>query len=279
MPYPCQQNHAPAHRELSEAQLVASIGGGRVGSRILTVPNVASTNTYLLEYASDLPDGTIVCAEQQTGGRGRLGRPWHAPRGSSILLSVLLYEPADSLLLQHAATLAALATCEAIRNTTECDCRVRWPNDLVIGRRKVGGVLAESAPLPAHGDASRRAVVIGVGINCLQQRGHFSGELIEKATSLEIESSRAIERAAVAAALVERLKSHVTAAASPNYSQFLLAAWRELTSDIGQRATLVHNGQTYAGTIIDIDDAGDLVVQLDVGGRSHFAAATTTRHW
>ena len=133
---------------------------------------VASTNSFLLEHAATCIDGTLACAEFQTAGRGRHNRVWQAPRGSSILLSILLVEPAESPLIPLAALLAALAAAEAIEAATTCQPALRWPNDIVVGSRKLGGVLAEAAhrePLPQP----TRSLVLGIGLNCYQQRGHF----------------------------------------------------------------------------------------------------------
>lgn len=265
--------------EIRRADLAAAGRGGRLSGQTLVLTETASTNSFLLQNAAQLPDGTLLAAEHQTAGRGRLGRTWQSVRGASILLSALLHEPADSELLKHASTLASLAACEAIRATTACDCRVRWPNDLVIHARKIGGVLVESSRTVDAGDRPTRSVVIGIGINCNQRPEDFSAELRDKATSLRIESARPVDRIQVLKYLIERLSNHLAACASPHYRASSLSAWRALTDDIGSRAELVQNGRRFSGTILDVDDNGDLVVQLDIGGRSHFAAATTTRQW
>lgn len=278
---PCPR-HAEFRNEPASirlAELAAAGRGGRLAGQILVLPETTSTNSYLLENAAGLPDGTVLVAEHQTAGRGRLGRSWEAPRGVSILLSVLLHEPAESDLWKHGATLASLAACEAIRATTVCDCRVRWPNDLVIHSRKVGGVLVEASRPVDMARRNMRDVVIGVGINCNQQPEDFSAELRNKAASLRIESGHSVDRNRILAVLIERLSNHLAACSSPHYRASSLSAWRSLTSDIGSHAELVQDGRRFAGTILDVDESGDLVVQLDIGGRGHFAAATTTRQW
>lgn len=254
---------------------------GRLGQRVFRLETVSSTNQFLLERADDAGDGLIAHAEQQTAGRGRLGRRWNAPRGSSILLSMLLIEPVDTPLLSQGALLAALAACEAIEAATDCTPAVRWPNDLVLGARKLGGVLAESILVPAgKSETGRRAVVIGVGINCLQQRGHFSGPLAQTATSLECESAQPVDRGTVAASLLARLDHWlVLCGQQPDGWAQMRAAWRRRCEDVGTRVTLEHDARVFAGTALDVADNGDLVVQLDEGGRRHFAAATTTRAW
>ncbi|MGE0480986.1 MAG: biotin--[acetyl-CoA-carboxylase] ligase [Phycisphaerae bacterium] len=257
----------------------------------MNLAEIDSTNAFLLKHAAALPDGTIATAEVQTAGRGRQGRRWSAPRGSSVLLSALLHEPAGSVLHAWATLVAALAVRDGIAASTECRPTLRWPNDLVVGRRKLAGVLAESAPFPAREPGGRidaaiaaggatRALVIGIGVNCLQQRGHFSAELAEKATSLEIESQKPVARTAVAAAILRALDAWLTtAAAGAAGREQLRSAWRSHCQDIGNHVRVTEDGRAYSGTVLDINDEGDLILQLDEGGRRHFGAAITTRAW
>lgn len=267
------------HRPLTANDLLSAGPLVRLGRPLFLHDTIDSTNAFLLARARDADDGAIAWAEFQSAGRGRLGRRWLAPRGSSILLSVLLIEPADSPLLTLAAALAAVSTCEAIDATTDCAPAVRWPNDIVLHRRKLGGVLAESCPLPDTPRAARqRALVIGIGVNCLQQAAHFPPELADLATSLEIESSQPISRASLAAALLARLDHWlVTGGASGHGWTSLLTTWRARCHDVGTRVTLEQDGRTYTGTALDISEEGDLIVELDQGARRRFASTTTTR--
>lgn len=240
-----------------------------------------STNHYAAARADSLADGAVVLAEHQSAGRGRLGRRWEAPRGSSLLLSVLLHEHASSPLIPHAAVLAAAAACRAVCDVTDCRPRLRWPNDLVLSGRKLGGVLAESRSIRLPlADAPTRAVVIGLGINCLQQRGHFQNDLAEKATSLEIESTRPIDRRALARALLTQLDDSLSRPdrAAPQ-SETVHELWQHFSDDIGTRVTLARHGDVAEGTVVDVLMDGDLLVELDHGGRTRFESATTTRIW
>jgi BirA family biotin operon repressor/biotin-[acetyl-CoA-carboxylase] ligase len=264
-----------AQSAIARDDLLAGGPLSRLGTTILIEHEVASTNTLLLRRAAELPDGALAWTEFQTGGRGRLGRRWEAPRGASILLSTLVHEPADAALVAGGALLACVAACEALDTVGDLDVTIRWPNDLYVRGRKLGGVLAESCLLP--GSPPRRAVVIGVGINCLQHRGHFAGALAERATSVDLESTQPVNRAAIAAALVQRLDAWLAAAERAASWTALRAAWHARCGDFGTRVTLQHDGRTFSGTAVDVSIEGDLVVQLDHGGRRHFGATTTTR--
>jgi len=274
---------ANRHRPLTAGDLLAGAPLHVLGRAVLALDEVDSTNAFLLRCAGELPDGTIATAEYQTAGRGRLGRSWAAPRGSSVLLSLLLRTPADAPLLTHATLLGAVAACEAAEGVTPLRVGVRWPNDVIVGRKKLGGVLAESRPLPAvdNDPADQRALVLGIGLNCLQQAGHLaSGDLAGRATSLELELRDPVDRAAIARALVTRLDAHL-ANCRENEKEWrkLAALWRERCEDIGSLVTLEHDGGTYRGTVLEVEDDGGLVVELERGGRRRFGPATTTRAW
>ena len=266
-------------RPLTAGDLLSRGPLRRLGGELFLLDEIDSTNDFLRSRVGQTTDGAIACAEHQSAGRGRQGRRWDAPRGSSVLLSVLLLESSDSPLLTQAAMLASLAACEAVALASTCEPAVRWPNDIVLGGRKLGGVLAESFTLPpAERRASlQRALVIGVGINCLQHAGHFQVALAERATSIDLESQRPVDRAAVAGRLVERLDARLAAHAEPDGPARLVSTWKSRCIDIGTHAVLRQDADEFAGTVVDIDDHGDLIVQLDQGGRRHFASATTTR--
>ena len=269
---------AAMHTPLSAENLLPNGPLRRIGHKFLAFDELDSTNAYGLAHAGGLPDGTVIVAEHQTAGRGRLGHSWQSPRGASILLSVLLKEPADSLLVKRSTMLAALAACEAVEAACGARPLVRWPNDLLLSGRKLAGVLVESSPLPkAAGQTPLRALVLGIGINCLQQRGHFSGDLANSATSLEIELPHAVDRVGVGRCLLESLDRHLSGLGAATGSTGLVAAWKSRCNDLGRCVTLRHDRKIYSGTVLDVTDEGDLLLQLDRGGRRCFAAATTTR--
>jgi BirA family biotin operon repressor/biotin-[acetyl-CoA-carboxylase] ligase len=263
------------HRPLQAIDLLPRGPLRRLGRQVFLFERTASTNSFLLQ-SEQAGDGAIAWAESQDAGRGRLGRTWHAPRGSSILLSVRL-QGSDAAAawpnLRQAGLISAVAVVEAIEAETDCHALVRWPNDITIGGRKVGGVLAEARGLEGGG----RVAVIGMGINCLQQAGHFPAELQGKATSLELESRGVVDRSRLAARLVERLDAYFSSGESQP-GQWL-TRWREHCADLGTRTRLRRDGRDFSGTIVDVDPSGDLLLQSDDGARMRFESATTTRIW
>jgi BirA family biotin operon repressor/biotin-[acetyl-CoA-carboxylase] ligase len=156
--------------------------------------------------------------------------------------------------------MAAVAACEAVCHSTEIRPAIKWPNDLRVAGKKIGGILIESRPLAPD----RRAYVLGFGINCLQHAGHFPPGLRETATSLELAASHPIDRVAVIRSLIAQLDRRLgrTDWAS---DETLQAAWLSFAEPIGQRITLRSQGKEYTGCTVAVDPLGGLTVQLDNG--------------
>jgi BirA family transcriptional regulator, biotin operon repressor / biotin---[acetyl-CoA-carboxylase] ligase len=265
----------PDHRPLTAEDLLPHGPLRRLGRQVYVQATVDSTNAFLLERAGQLEDGALACAEFQSAGRGRLGRRWEAPRGAAVLLSVLLHEPADAPVLTRGAMLGCVAACEAVEAATDCTPTIRWPNDIALGAGKLGGVLTETRVCDGG-----RAVVIGIGLNCLQQAGHFKGDLAAKAVPLDMVSTQPVSRAAAARGLVAALDRWLSRVAeAPEGWAALAGAWRRRCDDFGQRVTLEHDGRVIAGTALEVTADGELVVQPEQGRRRSFSAATTTRVW
>jgi BirA family biotin operon repressor/biotin-[acetyl-CoA-carboxylase] ligase len=178
-----------------------------------------STNRVARELAlSGAPHGTLVTADEQTAGRGRQGRTWVAPPRRSLLVSLLLRGLDRShALLPLAVALAVCDTCEAV---APVDCRIKWPNDVWIGDRKVAGILLEGRPHEGW-------AVVGIGLNVATTLDELAGELGETATSLAIATGgRAPSLERTLDALLEALERRL---ADPPSA--ILAAWRERDVD------------------------------------------------
>lgn len=252
----------------------AALHTRRVGTNIAFIAETTSSNDEAWKRLPDpAADGAVVFTNFQTAGRGRLGRTWTAPRGAGLLMSVLLVEQSGDPDPAELCLIPAVAACEAIAAVTDVCPTIHWPNDLYVGRRKLAGILVESRRPASSSVAS--ATVIGIGINCLQQTGHFPPELAERATSLEMESHHAIDRALLAIALLHRLDYWLAAPRTWNYED-LRAAWVARAEPVGREITLRSGEKTHCGTIIDIDPASALVVRLADGSIRAFNAAETT---
>lgn len=212
--------------------------------------------------AAGASEGTAVLADVQRLGRGRRGREWFSPPGAGVYLSCVI-RPGDGGSTLALLTLAAgVATAEAIRSATGLPIELKWPNDVVIGRpwRKLGGILCESVGAGARVDA----VVVGIGLNL--RPAAYPRELRDRATSIEAELGRSVERALM---VVECL-AQLTAAASrlrAGDTASVLGSWRRLGAS-GLDGTCVRwhdQGVERSGRARDIDDDGALLVER--GGR------------
>lgn len=214
-----------------------------------------STNSDLMRLGMDgAPEWTVAVAGEQTSGRGRLGRTWVAPPGTSLLVSVLLrpeVSAAEALLLSLAA---AVAMAEAV----EVACRVhvgcKWPNDLLAGERKLGGILPEASIR----DGRLEHVVIGAGVNLLQGSGDFPLEIRDSATSVRIEGGRA-DPVPLLTAYLTSLRPRAAAPAA-------LDDYRSRCATLGRQVeATTRSGSRVRGRAVDLGPAGELLVQTAEG--------------
>lgn len=145
----------------------------------------------------DDPEGAVAVAEEQSEGRGRLGRSWHAPAGTSVLVSVLLRPAVDPPRLPELSLVAGGAVAEAIAETTGLEPTIRFPNDVLLGGKKVAGILAES---------SDGRVVLGIGVNANQRAEQLPADAQTEPTSLRLELGEPVDRAALLAAILVRVE-------------------------------------------------------------------------
>ena len=178
-----------------------------IGRKILVFEETDSTNDLAARAGDDgLPEGLVIFAESQRAGRGRLGRRWASPPRQSLLLSILLRPAAVPVARWPELTFcAALAVAETAEQLTGQPARIKWPNDVLLGGRKIAGILLE-----AHHRHTPGFVVVGIGVNVRQQLTDFAPELRERAGSLSTtaDPARPLDRARVATLLLERLGTH-----------------------------------------------------------------------
>jgi BirA family biotin operon repressor/biotin-[acetyl-CoA-carboxylase] ligase len=167
---------------------------GRFGKPYTYVERCESTQRLL---ADDAPEGAVAAADEQTAGRGRLGRDWDAPPGSSVLASVALRPDVPTAKLAELSLVAGRACAQALVELAEVVPEVKWPNDVLVGGRKVAGILAE---------AREGRVMLGIGINVLQTEDELPQRAQYPATSLLIETGRRIPRADLLASLLDHLE-------------------------------------------------------------------------
>ena len=235
---------------------------------------VDSTNNYakqLTKYA--FSNGTIVVAETQTGGKGRLGKTWTSPYGKSLYLSFLL---TPSIQFENAVMLTLLAACSTVRAIEsvcpEISAMIKWPNDIVVNGKKVCGILAEMS-----GEVEQLShVIIGIGINVNWEQQDFPDELHDSATSLSLAAEKMIDRKALTASLIHHFNmdyqsylsafSFDTSFDHQEHSSFdLLDFYRLHCVNLGKKLTIHKNGAVINAEGIDISPKGHLVIQTEDG--------------
>jgi len=234
----------------------------RIGSAFYWYEEIASTNLVAMRLAAEeeAPDGTVVVAEHQTAGRGRRGRSWVETPGSSILVSVIVRPSLPVVRAGQLMLLTGMAVARAIRQLTDLPAGVKWPNDILIGGKKVSGTLIELL-----GEAEQiKVAVLGIGINCNQSLDAFPPELRDHATSLALELGRPVHRVRLLRAVLTHLDTLYDLYLRGD-SETILTGWRQLTVTLGRRVIVSLPGELLEGEAEDITDEGLLVVRLDDG--------------
>jgi BirA family biotin operon repressor/biotin-[acetyl-CoA-carboxylase] ligase len=237
-----------------------------VGRYVVVCSSTASTNDQAWQFGADpTQDGMAIFAEEQTSGRGRGGHKWLSIGSKSLLCSILLLDvrmPPDLLTLA-----AGVAVAEAIGKCGRDTASIKWPNDVMLGDRKVAGILIESK-MTLRG---RVVCVVGIGVNCCQSRDDFEPELADSAISIEMATASPCDRNIVARRLLVALDEWLTAAVEE--PQKVTDAWLGLCSQLNRRITLQYYNRGYAGTCVGVDPRKGLIVQFDGGGIRMFDAA------
>jgi BirA family transcriptional regulator, biotin operon repressor / biotin---[acetyl-CoA-carboxylase] ligase len=250
-----------------------ALRSGRLGAfaaRVVYLESTTSTNDVADRLAAGgAPHGTVVTADAQESGRGRMGRSWFSPPGSGLYTSVVLRpqqvgfgrrdEGAANVTAASAVSLAAgVAIAEGIRTATGLAVHIKWPNDLLVERRKLCGILAEASATAQ----SVQHVILGYGINV--RPAAYPTDIADRATSLETELGRDVDRAAVLAETLACLAGRLSDGGAG--FDAMLARWRELSpSSTGTKVEVVQErGGWVAGVTAGLDFDGALLVS--VGG-------------
>lgn len=224
------------------------------------LPSTGSTNDVARELAEEgAPEGTLVMAESQTRGRGRLGKTWHSPPGTGLYFSIILRPQLNPSDLPKITLLAGIAMAEAIEETTGLHPLIKWPNDLLLENKKAGGILTEH-----YGHISSPYIILGIGINVYTCREDFPPELQETATSLALVGGQNLSRLKLMQAAVTYLGKWYELFKKGTFKP-ILDAWRQRCVLIGARVRIRSGERELEGTVIDVDEKGALLLQNQTG--------------
>jgi BirA family transcriptional regulator, biotin operon repressor / biotin---[acetyl-CoA-carboxylase] ligase len=232
-----------------------------IGRKVLCYPQLASTNLTAMEQGeAGAAEGLVVLADQQTAGKGRLGRRWESPAEVNLYLSILLRPAMPPWEVPRLTFLSAVAAARALQQVAGLEVQVKWPNDLLVHGKKIAGLLNE---MSAESDAVHH-VVLGLGLNLNMTAEQFPAELRYPATSVLLETGATVSRLEVVVSLLEQFDRL--------YGEFLehgmepvRQAWQELFAMRG-RTVRVESGQgSRTGVVAGIDEDGALLLQLPSG--------------
>lgn len=258
---------------LSEKALRKSlIRPGSLWSEITVVEETGSTNADLAEEAcGGAPEGAVLVAESQVAGRGRLGRVWSAPPRSGLAVS-MLFRPgaaaARPARLGWLPLLVGVAAASAVRRVAEVDVRLKWPNDMLVGERKLAGILAERV---------EGGIVVGMGLNVSLRPDELP---VERATSLVVEKAACVDRDPLLRAVLREIETHyrewVSAGGDPDACG-LRAAYLASCATVGQEVRVELPGdRTLTGVATGVDASGCLLVRS--GREEHTLSAGDVVH-
>jgi BirA family biotin operon repressor/biotin-[acetyl-CoA-carboxylase] ligase len=235
--------------------------------------DVSSTNEVawqLLEKDPKLADGTVVLAESQSAGKGRLGRAWHSPAGCGVWMSVVLRVSVPPEKVAILTAMASLAIANMLQQFIQLPSVIKWPNDVLVRGRKVSGVLVETrSNLPD-------TYVLGMGLNVNQLAGDFPEELAGIATSLREErpGKQPINRVRVVRPLLFYLDSVYRLVHKKKYDK-IARAWAEFVSMGGKQVKLKQGEEEFSGTVVEVDPVRGITLKLEGGKATKLFAAET----
>ncbi len=226
------------------------------------VDTLDSTNTALREMAREgAPQGTCLLALEQTGGRGRQGRSFHSPRGQGLYLSVLLRPHCIPAQASHVTLMAAVAACDAVESVTGLRPGIKWTNDLVVGTKKVAGILTEMDANWAENTIDH--IILGIGLN-LNQRSHdFPEDLQSVAGSLWGGIYKETDLAQMTAALITRFSQMCSGILTGK--ERWLGRYRKDCVTLGKEVKILRGQNVRYGWALDVDDEGGLTVRYPGG--------------
>ena len=246
---------------LVPAEISAGLNTRRIGRRLICFRETESTNMVAFRMAEEgAEEGTVVVAEAQHHGKGRMGRRWESPPGVNLYCSVILCPPVVPMQAAQLTFLTAVAVARAIAESTPLQPEIKWPNDVLLGGRKVAGLLNE---MSAETEKIN-FIVLGIGININMKQDQFPADLRTPATSLALESGHEISRLDVTRRLLTALDSFYDAYLANGYDP-IREEWLSRCTMSGREIRVTFQNEEREGMMMGIDEDGALLLRLHDG--------------
>jgi len=256
---------------LTEEKISAIFKGDIIGKEIIFYKVTTSTNDKAMEIGHRKTEGTVVIADAQTHGRGRFDRDWVSPPNVNLYFTVLLKPPFAPKNATIITLMAAVAVVSAIREYTGLDAVIKWPNDILIRDKKVGGILTEMK----SGMDSIDLIALGVGVNVNMALNMLPGDIKPLATSLKEEKGEYINRAGLLKAIFARLEYWYKSLLEGR-RKALFDEWLRLDSTIGKEISVKTLERVISGIAEGISDEGELIVRFPSGSFEKVSAGDVT---
>ncbi len=236
-----------------------------IGNRHIRLDVVDSTNRYARDLVREgPPEGTVITAQSQTAGRGRLDRQWLSAGAQNILASIILYPTRPMEEWGGLPLLTGLAVCRAVRRVSPIEPDLKWPNDILVGNRKLCGILVESGRI-----GEKSWVVVGIGLNVNQVR--FDGSYRTEPTSLAREAGRPFATDDVLSAVCREMNELYSLWKGKGNAP-VMTAWKSASSMFGKNVIADENGRRTEGIAVDLGEDGSLCIKLSDGSIRYFLA-------
>lgn len=248
-----------------QLQLNQILSTKALGQRSYFFETAESTNDHAWEkLAEGAPHGTLIVAKEQTQGRGRHGRRWFSPNGGlwcSIILDTSLL---PNIQLGQIPLLIGVAITETLKNNFNLNVTLKWPNDLLVNNKKIAGILSESRQIrKSTGNITnneKRAVVVGIGLNCNIQKENFPNDLQMEPTSILIEKSQQIDIIKLLSDILFSIENWFDVYSNEGFAA-IKSAWKQHSGILGEIVKIDTGPDTFSGKVIDIDNTGALLIE------------------
>jgi len=253
---------------LFASEIKSGLGTKIIGKHIYYFDSLDSTMDTAMQLGiKSAHEGTIVLAEAQSKGRGRMGRDWVSPKYKGIYLSLILRPQIPPSQLPILTLLTAVSICEALESVCSLEAKIKWPNDIFINNKKLGGILTE---LNAEMDEVR-FVVIGIGLNINNDKK----SLLPGANSVLLEKGEAFDRIRILQQILKRIEENYLLLKSRG-PDFIVKGWRQRNITLGRRVKISSHKEHIEGEAIDIDSDGALLLRKDSGITQRVTAGDVT---
>ncbi|MGR3220508.1 MAG: biotin--[acetyl-CoA-carboxylase] ligase [Candidatus Anammoxibacter sp.] len=257
---------------LDTSKIKSGLNTRVVGKRILLFDSVTSTmDTARSEIDKGTHEGLVIFTEHQSIGKGRRSRVWSCPRMKGLLTTIILQPKITSDQISFLMGISSIAVVEAIEHSLNIKSQVKWPNDIIINRKKVAGILIE-----AHGSYNQTLTfAIGIGINVNLTNAELPDNTTFPATSLALEAGYCINRIKLAQILLQSLDTWYTYLRENQY-EFIRERWRDLCIRFGQKLSISEGTNNYTGQFADITSKGNPVLMLENNTKRTFETRNIT---